>query len=84
MDVKLALVTNGSDIMLTVNVFVARMFSLVSLPLSRGVMHEMLTTGGWLETYNHSVRQSRRQKKHAVPSRRSYKLVLVSCARHLV
>lgn len=54
MDVKLALVTNGSDIMLTVNSFVALMFSLVSFSLCRGWVNETLIRGGLWETYSHS------------------------------
>jgi hypothetical protein len=53
-DVKLAFVTNGSDIMLTVKPLVARMFSLVSFSLCRGWRNETLISGGLCETYIHS------------------------------
>lgn len=57
MDVKLAFVTNGSDIILTVKPFVARMFSLVSFSLCLGCENEMLMRGGWCETWIHSGRK---------------------------
>jgi hypothetical protein len=53
-DVKLAFVTNGSDMILTVNPLVARMFSLVSFSFSRGWINETLIRGGLCETYSHS------------------------------
>ena len=57
MDVKLAFVTNGSDMILTVNSFVARMFSLVSFSLCRGWRKETLIRGGLWETYSRSGRK---------------------------
>ena len=45
-DVKLAFAMNGSDMMLTVNSFVARIFSLVSFSPCCGWVKETLITGG--------------------------------------